>query len=56
MNEQDLIERLRIRAKIRRETKDRLSVKENKPDRLANLLEEAAEEIELLRNIIKELF
>lgn len=52
MNEQDLIERLRIRAKIRREAKDRLSIKENKPDRLANLLEEAAEEIELLRNTL----
>lgn len=55
MNEQDLIERLRIRAKIRREAKDRLSIKENKPDRLANLLDEAADEIERLKNIIIEL-
>lgn len=51
MNEQDLIERLRIRAKIRREAKDRLSVKENKPDRLADLLDEAADEIEMLREV-----
>lgn len=55
MNEQDLIERLRIRAKIRREAKDRLSIKENKPDRLANLLDEAADEIERLNNIIIDL-
>ena len=39
---QSLIERLRIRATIRRQISTRKSVQENKPDRLADLLEEAA--------------
>lgn len=47
---QTLIERLRIRARIRRQIQTRKSVQENKPDRLADLLEEAANEIERLHN------
>ena len=47
---QSLIERLRIRATIRRQIPTRKSVQENKPDRLADLLEEAANEIERLHN------
>ena len=43
-----LIERLRIRASIRRQIPTRKSVLENKPDRLADLLEEAANELERL--------
>lgn len=45
MNE-DLIYRLYKRAEIRRQIKDRKSVQEGKPDRLANLLEEAAKALE----------
>lgn len=48
MSEQSLVERLRIRAEIRRQIKDRKSVREGKPDRIADLLEEAAAEIERL--------
>lgn len=47
---QTLVERLRIRATIRRQIPTRKSVQENKPDRLADLLEEAANEIERLLN------
>lgn len=49
--EESLIERLRIRAHIRRNAKGRKSVEEGKPDRLADLLEEAANEIERLEDI-----
>ena len=49
MNEQDLVYRLRKRAEIRRQIPDRKSVQENKPDRIADLLEEAADEIDRLR-------
>ena len=49
MNEQDLVYRLRKRAEIRRQIPDRKSVQEGRPDRIADLLEEAAREIEKLR-------
>jgi hypothetical protein len=49
MNENDIVYRLRKRAEIRRQIPDRKSVQEGKPDRIADLLEEAANEIELLR-------
>lgn len=45
-HEQSLVERLRIRAQIRRQISTRKSVQENKPDRIADLLEEAADFIE----------
>jgi len=48
-NEQDLVYRLRKRADIRRQIASRKSVQEGKPDRLADLLDEAALEIEQLR-------
>lgn len=41
-----LIERLRTRAYIRRQNMDRKSVREGKKDRVADLLEEAANELE----------
>jgi hypothetical protein len=42
----DLVERLRKRAEIRRQIPDRKSVQNNEPDRIADLLEEAANVIE----------
>lgn len=47
--DQDLVYRLRIRAKIRRQIPSRKSVQEGKTDRISDLLEEAAFEIERLR-------
>lgn len=46
IEDQTLVERLRTRASIRRNIKDRKSVQEGKPDRIAELLEEAANLIE----------
>lgn len=50
MNE-DLVFRLRERARIRRQIPGRKSVQEGAPDRIADLLEEAAKEIERLRRL-----
>jgi len=47
--EQSLVFRLRKRAEIRRQIQGRKSVEEGKPDRIADLLEEAADEIERLK-------
>ncbi len=47
--EQSLVFRLRKRAEIRRQIKDRKSVQEGTADRIADLLEEAADEIERLQ-------
>jgi hypothetical protein len=49
--EEDLVYRLRKRAEIRRQIPTRKSVQENQPDRLSDLLDEAANEIERLNNI-----
>jgi hypothetical protein len=49
VSEQSLVYRLRKRAEIRRQIADRKSVQENQPDRIADLLEEAANEIERLQ-------
>lgn len=49
MNDEDLIHRLRKRAQIRRHVPTRRSVLEGEPDRISELLEEAANEIERLR-------
>ena len=49
--EEDLVFRLRKRAEIRRQIADRKSGQEGKPDRISDLLEEAANEIERLNNI-----
>jgi hypothetical protein len=48
VNQQSLVFRLRKRAEIRRQIQDRKSVQEGKADRIADLLEEAATEIERL--------
>jgi len=42
----DLVYRLRKRAEIRRQISTRKSVQEGKPDRIADLLEEAANALE----------
>jgi hypothetical protein len=49
VSEQSLVYRLRKRAEIRRNVSSRKSVQENEPDRIADLLEEAANEIERLK-------
>jgi hypothetical protein len=53
--EESLIYRLRKRAEIRRSISSRKSVQEGKPDRISDLLEEAAEEICELEAVIGEL-
>lgn len=50
-NQEDLVFRLRKRAMIRRSIDSRKSVQEGKPDRIADILDEAANEIERLREI-----
>lgn len=52
--EQSLVYRLRRRAEIRRQISTRKSVMENKPDRLSDLLEEAATELKRLQDILDE--
>ena len=47
---EDLVYRLRTRAEIRRQIPTRKSVIEGKPDRISDLLEEAADAIENLLN------
>ena len=54
LNEQELVYRLRKRAEIRRQIGSRKSVQEGKPDRISDLLEEAAEEIDRLRGVIED--
>lgn len=46
---EDLVYRLRKRAEIRRQISTRKSVQNNEPDRIADLLEEAAAVIEQLQ-------
>ncbi len=53
--EQSLVFRLRKRAEIRRQIPGRLSATEGKPDRIADLLDEAANEIENLKNLLTSL-
>lgn len=50
LTEQSLVYRLRERARIRRQIPGRKSVQEGKPDRLADLLEEAANALEAQTN------
>ncbi len=54
ISEQSLVYRLRKRAEIRRNISDRKSVQENKRDRIADLLDEAADEIERLKELKNE--
>ena len=51
----DLVFRLRYRAEIRRQIPTRKSVQEGAPDRIADLLEEAADEIVRLKETIAEI-
>ena len=53
VEQQSLVFRLRKRAEIRRQIASRKSVQEGKPDRLADLLDEAADEIEKLLHTVK---
>lgn len=53
MEEQDLVFRLRERARIRRQIPTRKSVQEGAADRIADLLEEAANELESLHQEIQ---
>jgi hypothetical protein len=53
---QDLVYRLKRRAEIRRQISSRKSVQEGKPDRIADLLEEAATEIESLQRQVESLY
>jgi hypothetical protein len=56
VNEKDLVYRLRKRAEIRRQISSRKSVQEGKPDRIADLLDEAADEINRLEQFIEDAF
>jgi hypothetical protein len=51
-DQNSLVYRLRMRAEIRRQISTRKSVQEGKPDRIADILEEAANEIERLKNYV----
>lgn len=51
-NEPALQDRLRTRASIRRQIPTRKSVQEGKPDRIADLLEQAADRIDDLEKCI----
>jgi hypothetical protein len=51
---QDLIDRLLKRAEIQRQIPTRKSVQEGKPDRISDLLEEAALAISNMQKILKE--
>jgi proline racemase len=42
---EDLVQRLRKRAEIRRQITTRKSVQNNEPDRISDLLEEAADQL-----------
>lgn len=53
--EDDLVYRLRKRAEIRRQIQTRKSVQEGAPDRISDLLEEAADRIERHQEFEKEL-
>lgn len=55
VTEQSLVFRLRKRAEIRRQIPGRLAVIEGKPDKIANLLDEAADEIISLQQTISNL-
>jgi len=55
MNENDIVYRLRKRAEIRRQISSRKSVQEGKPDRMSDLLDEAANDIDQLRKLVRDL-
>lgn len=49
VSDQSLVFRLHRRAEIRRQIPDRLAVTEGKPDKIADLLDEAATKIQWLQ-------
>ena len=53
VTQQSLVYRLRKRAEIRRQIPSRKSVVEGRPDGLADLLDEAADELERLQGVEK---
>lgn len=55
LEEQGLVYRLRKRAEIRRQIPGRRSVEQGEPDRIADLLKEAAAEIERLQKQTQDL-
>ena len=55
LQEQGLVYRLRKRAEIRRQIPGRRSVEQGEPDRIADLLDEAADEIERLQKQTRDL-
>jgi hypothetical protein len=55
-SQESLVVRLRKRAEIRRQISERKSVQEGKPDRIADLLEEAADEIMRLKKLQNDMF
>ena len=56
MNQENLVFRLRKRAEIRRQIGSRKSVQEDRPDRISDILEEAANEIESLRKKLSHVY
>lgn len=54
MTSEPLIYRLRKRAEIRRQIATRKSVQEGKPDRIADLLEEAANALDFVQELADE--
>jgi len=54
--EEDLVYRLQKRAEIRRQIITRKSVQDGEPDRIADLLEEAAIEIVRLKTLLNKLY
>ena len=56
MNQEDLVFRLRKRAEIRRQIGSRKSVQQGQPDRISDILEEAATEIESLRKKLSHVY
>lgn len=55
MEKNDLVERLRKRAEIRRQITTRKSVQNGEPDRIADLLEEAAINLEKYLRVLEEI-
>jgi hypothetical protein len=55
VEQQSLVFRLRKRAEIRRQIPGRLAVTEGKPDKIANLLDEAANRIVALEMTLAQL-
>ena len=56
VNQEDLVFRLRKRAEIRRQISSRKSVQQGQPDRISDILEEAANEIESLRKKLSHVY